>query len=214
MSLEIIPFVLGPLENNTYLIIDRATGSAAIIDPAIDSETVVSAAAAQNLAIGQVWLTHAHFDHFAGTKAALKALGQEIPTGIHPADLDLWRGKGGAVHFGFDVDLGPEPSVFFSDGQKLFLGESEFEVRHIPGHSRGHVVFYCQEAAVVLCGDVIFKRSIGRTDLPGGSFETLIEGIRRKILTLPDETSLLPGHGPATTVGEERRNNPFLKNYP
>ena len=211
MPLDILPFVLGPLENNTYLVSDRATGAAVIIDPADGSEAVVSVAAEKRLAVGQIWLTHAHFDHFSGVPAALAALGKEVPTGIHPADLDLWRAMGGAIRFGFEIELGPEPALFFADQQKLQVGESEFETRHIPGHSRGHVVFYCQTDAVVFCGDVIFERSIGRTDLPGGSYKTLVDGIRRKILTLPDETRLFPGHGPATSVGAERRNNPFLQ---
>ncbi len=95
-------------------------------------------------------------------------------------------------------------------GQLLELGENKFEVRHTPGHTTGHVVFYCQSEKLVFCGDLIFAGSVGRTDLPGGSYDTLIRSIRTHILSLPDETRLLSGHGPETTVGEERATNPFL----
>jgi glyoxylase-like metal-dependent hydrolase (beta-lactamase superfamily II) len=109
-----------------------------------------------------------------------------------------------------DIDPGPEPSIDLSQGQILRLGKTEFEVRHAPGHTPGHVMFYCESANVLFCGDVIFRTSIGRTDLPRGDHATLIDSIRTQVLTLPDDTRLLNGHGPETTVGFERANNPFL----
>lgn len=112
--------------------------------------------------------------------------------------------------FGMRIDPGPEPTVDLKHGMILRLGGNQFEVRHAPGHTRGHVILYCAEEKVVFCGDVIFQGSIGRTDLPGGDFNTLIQSIRTQILTLPDDTRLLSGHGPETTVGQERRFNPFL----
>ncbi|HEX7974308.1 MAG TPA: MBL fold metallo-hydrolase [Anaerolineales bacterium] len=109
------------------------------------------------------------------------------------------------------IDPGPEPTVDLAQGQVLHLGGSRLEVRHCPGHTPGHVVFYCEAEKVVFCGDVIFSGSIGRTDLAGGDYDILIDSIRTQILTLPDETRLLPGHGPETTVGMERAYNPFLQ---
>jgi len=118
--------------------------------------------------------------------------------------------QGGAPLFGMKIDPGPEPTVDLQHGQLLNLGEFQFEVRHTPGHTPGHVVFYCSQEAVVFCGDVIFQGSIGRTDLPGGDFSTLMNSINSEILALPDETRLLTGHGPETSVGIERQYNPFL----
>ncbi|MCK5428468.1 MAG: MBL fold metallo-hydrolase, partial [Anaerolineales bacterium] len=128
----------------------------------------------------------------------------------HPKDYPLYRMQGGAPLFGMKIDPGPEPTVDLQHGQILHLGNYQLEVRHAPGHTPGHVVFYCAEEAVMFCGDVIFQGSIGRTDLPGGDFNTLINSIRSEIFTLPDETRLLTGHGPETTVGIERQYNPFL----
>ncbi|HEY3343533.1 MAG TPA: MBL fold metallo-hydrolase [Anaerolineaceae bacterium] len=211
MPLEIVLFTLGPLENNTFLIADRATGSAALVDPSVDCEVAVREAARRGWDLQAIWLTHAHFDHFSGVREAIQAAGKPLPVGLHPKDLPLWRDKGGARLFGMDVDPGPEPTVFFTPGEDLLLGESRLDVRFIPGHTPGHVVFYSAPDKTVLCGDVIFAGSVGRTDLPGGNFDLLVTGIRREILSLPDDTRLLPGHGPATTVGEERRYNPYIK---
>jgi glyoxylase-like metal-dependent hydrolase (beta-lactamase superfamily II) len=129
---------------------------------------------------------------------------------LHSSDYSLWRFQGGAPLFGMQIDPGPEPTINLVHGQILFLGSNKFEVRHAPGHTQGHVMFYCLDEKVLFCGDVIFNGSIGRTDLPGGDFGILMESIHSQFLTLPDETRVLSGHGPETTVGKERRTNPFL----
>jgi hydroxyacylglutathione hydrolase len=211
MPLDIVMFTLGPLENNTFLVADRATGSAVLVDPAVDSEAAVREATRRGWDLQAIWLTHAHFDHFSGVREAIQAAGRPLPVALHPADLPLWRDKGGARLFGMDVDPGPEPTLFFTPGVDLALGESRLEVRFVPGHTPGHVVFYSAADKTVLCGDVIFAGSIGRTDLPGGDFDLLISGIGREIMSLPDDTRLLPGHGPGTTVGEERLYNPYIR---
>jgi hydroxyacylglutathione hydrolase len=208
--LETVTFVLGPVQTNAYLVADSETGEAAVIDPAWDGQNIVAAAQERNWKLTQVWVTHAHFDHMAGAAAVVKSVTPAPMVALHPADLALWQMQGGAPLFGMHIDPGPEPSVFLAPGQTLSLGKQLFEVRHAPGHTPGHVVFYCAQQEVVFCGDVIFAGSIGRTDLPGGNFNTLIDSIRTQILTLPDETRLLSGHGPETTVGEERCSNPFL----
>ncbi len=210
MSTTCIPFVLGPLENNTYLIVDSETNEAAIIDPSFESEIVLSEIKQQGWRLTQVWLTHAHFDHIAGVRTVAESVTPPLPVGLHPGDLILWKQSGGAPPFGIKIDRGPEPSILFTHGQRLQVGKSTFEVRHTPGHTRGHVVFVCHAAGFVLSGDLIFKGSVGRTDLPGGDSVKLINSIRSQILDLPPETRIFSGHGPETTVGEEIKTNPCL----
>jgi hydroxyacylglutathione hydrolase len=210
MGTTCIPFVLGPLENNTYLIVDTETNEAVVIDPSFESEIVLAEIRQQGWRLTQVWLTHAHFDHIAGVSIIAESTTQPLPVGLHPGDLILWKQYGGAPPFGVKIARGPEPSIFFSHGQQLQVGKTTFEVRHTPGHTRGHVVFVCHEAGFVLCGDLIFKGSVGRTDLAGGDTNKLMNSIRSQILTLPPETRLYSGHGPDTTVGEELKTNPYL----
>jgi glyoxylase-like metal-dependent hydrolase (beta-lactamase superfamily II) len=182
-----------------------------VIDPAWDGEEIAAAAVRLGWRVIAVWLTHAHFDHFAGSAALFDKLPQPVPVALHPDDQPLWRGDGLAGMFGLQgVDPGPEPTIPLAHGHRLWLGRHEVEVRHVPGHTPGHVVFVSHTARLAFCGDVIFQGSIGRTDLPGGDEVVLMESIRHEILSLPDDYHLYPGHGPATTVGEERVGNPFL----
>jgi hydroxyacylglutathione hydrolase len=208
--LEIIPLPLGPLMTNTYLIADPATGEAVVIDPAGDADVIAAEAAGRGWRIGSIWLTHAHFDHLAGSAALADQLSPPPPVALHPEDYPLWRAEGGAPAFGMHIDPGPEPTIDLVHGMTLYVGGNVLEVRHAPGHTRGHVIFYCAGAAVAFVGDVIFQGSIGRTDLPGGDYEALMSSIRSQVLTLPDETRLYAGHGPDTSVAAERRWNPFL----
>lgn len=197
---------------NAYLVADPDTGEAVVIDPADEGEVIVSKAENRGWHIGNIWLTHAHFDHLAGAGGVANNASSPLAVALHPEDYTLWRMQGGAPFFGMRIDdLGPEPTIDLHHGQILHLGGNRFEVRHAPGHTRGHVVFYCAEEGVVFCGDVVFYGSIGRTDLPGGDYQTLINSIKEQILTMPDETRLLNGHGPETTVGRERQFNPFLQ---
>lgn len=209
MPIEIVTLVLGPLENNTYLAADLATRQAVVIDPSFGSQAVLDEAAARGWQIQQIWLTHAHFDHIAGVGEICVAFQPPLKVGLHPLDLSLWEDKGHAEQFGVPIDPLPAPTLWFAHGQALTLGQEVFEVRYVPGHTRGHVAFY-HSSGVMLVGDLIFKNGVGRTDLPGGDFETLLTSINDQMLTLPDPTRLLPGHGPETTVGEERLYNPFL----
>ncbi len=203
----VLNYVLGPLENNTYLLADPDSREAALIDPSYEVEQALADARRRGLDIKTILLTHAHFDHIAGVTAVA---GNEVPIALHPADLELYRQRGGADLFDMPCEPGPEPSLLLRDGQTLRIGAVEVTVRHTPGHSPGHVIFVCAAAGVAFCGDLIFAGSVGRTDLPGASQTQLIDSIRRHVLTLPPETVLLPGHGPATNVGEERETNPFL----
>ena len=208
--LEIVSFELGPVLTNTYLVADTNTLESVVIDPASDGKMIVAEAEQRGWRITNIWLTHAHFDHLAGSAEVADNVNPPPPVALHPEDYPLWRMQGGAAYFGMRIDPGPEPSVELRSGQILHLGEYEFEVRYTPGHTAGHVVFYCASEKIVFCGDVIFQGSIGRTDLPGGDYQTLIDSIRSQILSLPDDVRLLSGHGPQTTVGQERQFNPFL----
>jgi len=208
--LSIVTLTLGPVETNAYLIADAETGEAAVIDPADRGELIVREAERRGWRIGNIWLTHAHFDHLAGAGGVADHSSPPPPVALHRADYPLWRMQGGAAFFGMRIDPGPEPTVELYHGQRLSLGKNRLEVRHAPGHTPGHVMFYCQEEEVLFCGDVIFQGSIGRTDLPGGDYATLLATIHAQVMTLPDATRLLTGHGPETSVGAERRSNPFL----
>jgi glyoxylase-like metal-dependent hydrolase (beta-lactamase superfamily II) len=208
--LEIITMVLGPVATNAYLVGETTTHEAVVVDPAWDGELIVEEAKRHAWHIQQLWLTHAHFDHIGGIDGIVKSLTSEPQIALHPLDLPLYSAQGGAAMFGMRIGKAPEPSLRLKHGQKLSLGKHIFEVRHCPGHTPGHVVFYCAIEKVMLCGDVIFWGSIGRTDLPGGDYDTLIYSIRTQIMTLPNDTRLLSGHGGESTVGVERRDNPFL----
>jgi len=196
---------------NTYIVADDNTGEAVVIDPADDGAQISGEITKQNWHLAGIWLTHAHFDHLGGAAELADLSSPPPPVALHPDDIPLWRIEGGAAFFGMKIDPGPEPTIELKNGQELHIGEYKFQVLHAPGHTRGHVMFYNRDEAILFCGDVIFQGSIGRTDLPGGDFDTLIDSIRRQVMALPDDTRLLSGHGPQTTVGQERIYNPFLR---
>ncbi|MBE9525025.1 MAG: MBL fold metallo-hydrolase [Chloroflexi bacterium] len=208
--LKIITFTLGPAFTNAYLLADTETGEAVVIDPAWDGHLILREADSQGWTIQALWYTHAHFDHFGGAAAIAAKCGSDLTVAMHPDDLPLWGTKGGAALFGLNMESGPKPNLDLDHEQVLTLGAYSFSVRFAPGHSLGHVIFYCAAEALLFSGDVVFQGSIGRTDLPGGSYDTLIHSIRKQVLTLPNETRILSGHGPETNVGNERKSNPFL----
>ncbi len=209
--LEIVTMVLGPVQTNAYLVGDVESKEAVVIDPAWDGEAILAEAAKHGWRIKQVWITHAHFDHIAGTGAVVRGCEPAPGVAVHPADDFLWRAQGGAPWFGMQIDPLPTPSTALAHGQVLRLGQVEFEVRHAPGHTPGHVIFYSSQAGLAFCGDVIFQGGIGRTDLPRGNYEALMTSIREQVFTLPEETRLLSGHGLETTVGIEKAYNPFFE---
>ncbi len=208
--LEVVQFCLGPVQTNAYLIADGETHDAAVIDPAWDGQLILQEAEGRRWRIAHLWYTHAHFDHIGGAAAIADNLNPLPLVALHPADHVLWRAEGGAPLFGFKIDPGPEPTIDLFQGQLLRLGEIELEVLHTPGHTPGHGIFYVAGAGLCFCGDLIFQRGVGRTDLPGGNWDELVQSVRAKVFSLPDETRLLSGHGPETTVGQERRQNPFV----
>lgn len=209
--LEVARFIQGPAQTNAYLVGERGGERAVVIDPAWDGAEILREAERRAWRVSDIWLTHAHFDHFGGAAALSEASAGLIPIALHPGDQPLWRAHGGAPFFAVEnFDPGPEPTIALEHGMHLHLGTHTFEVRFTPGHSPGHVVFVEAQAGIVFCGDLIFQSGIGRFDLPGGDGGTLLKSIHDHILDLPDAVRLLPGHGPETTVGAERRSNPFL----
>jgi hydroxyacylglutathione hydrolase len=212
IMLEVVSFTLGPVQTNAYLVADSETHDAAVVDPAWDGHVILTEARRRDWRIAHLWYTHAHFDHIGGAGAIADQLNPLPLVALHPNDHVLWRAEGGAPLFGFKIDPGPEPTIDLYQGQVLRLGRVEFEVRFTPGHTPGHCIFYVPASGVCFCGDLIFRESVGRTDLPGGDREVLVNSIETQVFTLPDETRLLSGHGPETTVGQEKKYNPFVGN--
>ena len=206
-SLEIVPIPNGQFAENCYLVYDPAHAETVLVDPGEEPERFLAEARRLGRTIGAIWITHAHVDHISGVAAVREQTG--APVHLHPDDLPLYENLAQqGLWFGLRLSAPPAPEVALRHGQRLRVGGVELEVRHTPGHSPGHVCFVAP--GVVLGGDVLFQGSIGRTDLPGGDYDTLIASIRRELLPLPDATVVHPGHGPATTIGRERRTNPFL----
>jgi glyoxylase-like metal-dependent hydrolase (beta-lactamase superfamily II) len=210
-GLTVVSRELGPAQTNAYLISDGLSGRAVAIDPAWDGAALAEEADRRGWRVTDIWLTHAHFDHFGGVAQLSDRAKAPLPVALHPEDYPLWKALGGAPWFGFpDFDPGPEPTIELAHKAILRAGRYEVEVRHAPGHTPGHVVFVVPQAKVAFVGDVIFESGVGRVDLPGGDWSTLLRSIQEQILSLPDETRLFTGHGPPTTVGQERATNPFL----
>ncbi len=201
-------FTAGSFAENGYLA-DCGDGGAVVVDPGAGAGEMLDVIEEEGLDVRAVLLTHAHLDHVEGVASVVEATG--APLYLHPEARDHYEAlPDQAASFGVSLDSPPPPDRDLEHGERLELGACAFEVRHAPGHAPGHVLFWAEEAGLAFTGDLVFRGSIGRTDLPGGDFRTLMESIREQLLTLPDETTLYTGHGPATTVGEERTGNPFL----
>jgi glyoxylase-like metal-dependent hydrolase (beta-lactamase superfamily II) len=198
----------GQFQENCYLVADPETGEAAMVDPGEDSDAFLAELDRRGWRLTAIWLTHAHLDHVVGVGAVHQATG--APIWLHPADRPLYQQMPQqGLWFGMRLPPPPPPQHELADGQQLRVGGVSFAVVETPGHSPGSVSLV--GPGVVLSGDALFAGSIGRTDLPGGDYPTLIRSIRDRLLTLPDDTVVLSGHGPETTIGRERATNPFLQ---
>jgi hydroxyacylglutathione hydrolase len=206
-NLEVVALPNGQFAQNCYLIADRRSREAVIIDPGEESARFLAEVAGRRWALQSIWLTHAHVDHIMGVGAVHRATG--APIHLHPLDRPLYDAlpRYGAW-VGMELEPPPAPQYGLEAGQVLRLGEFPFTVRFTPGHSPGSVAFVGQ--GLIFGGDVLFNGSIGRTDLPGGDTATLMATIQSEFLSLPDSTVVHSGHGPHTTIGVERMTNPFL----
>jgi hydroxyacylglutathione hydrolase len=208
MTLQVIQLPLGPVQTNCFIAADDETTDAIVIDPGWDARHILSVLNERRWQVRYVLLTHAHFDHIGAVAEIVEAT--QAPLAIHSLELPLLRHGGGASLFGLPIRPSPAPDVLLQPGQIIEVGNLRFEVLFVPGHTPGHVAFYEAQSQALFSGDVLFKASIGRTDLPGGDYPTLMLSIREVLLALPDETAVYPGHGPVTTIGAEKRSNPFL----
>lgn len=210
--IKIQTFVFNGFQENTYLLYDE-TNEAVIIDPGCYSSTeqteLIDFVTKNNLNVIKLLNTHCHIDHVLGNNFVCKKFNVDLY--IHELDLATLHATTEYGHlYGFNIDKSPEPTHFLNDGDKITFGNSTLDVLFTPGHAPGHVVFVNHEQKFVINGDVLFKGSIGRTDLPGGNHNTLIDSIKTKMFALPDDFIVHTGHGPTTTIGYEKKYNPFL----
>lgn len=204
---------VGQLGTNCYLIADRGTKEGAIIDPGGDVDRILDSV--DDLCIKYVINTHAHFDHTLGNGGVMQALSDHQETApelvAHSRAAPLLSAGGGAAVFGFRSVPSPTPDRFVKDGDVLVLGQLTLCILYTPGHSSGSISLYCAASKLLFVGDVLFRQGVGRTDLHGGDWAALMDSIRNRLFILPDETVVYPGHGPSTTIGEEKRMNPWIR---
>ena len=209
-SLTITPFALGQWMTNCYLVATDS-GAAWIIDAGFEPQAMLEHVRDQELRVEQVVLTHAHVDHIAGLAQVIGEVG-DVPILIHEAEKDfLIDASLNLSMYLAEPIVAPEPTRLLRHGETLRLGPHAFEVRHTPGHSPGGICLYQAGHQVALVGDTLFQNSIGRHDFPTSDFDALQRSIREQLYTLPDDTRVLPGHGGATTIGHEKRTNPFVR---
>lgn len=207
-ALRVIPILNGQFMQNCYLLAEDGAADAVIVDPGEAPALFLETAARHGLTIREIWLTHGHIDHVSGVGAIKAQTG--APIFLHPADVPLYRNLAQQARmFGLALDDPPPIDRELAHGDTLTLGGTTFAVRHTPGHSPGSVCFITP--GTVIGGDVLFQGSVGRTDLPGGDWEQLLRSIEDELFVLPDDTVVHPGHGPQTTIGAEKRTNPFLR---
>lgn len=201
-------------ETNAFILAEESGGQAVLVDAPPEPDAIGAILIQHDLTLAAVMLTHGHIDHTGGSGELARATGASVY--VHPDDdfltlhpVEQLRAMFGMIPPGvYDV---PEKFESLTDGERIRVAGLEFEVRHTPGHTPGHCCFYLEEDGALFSGDQLFAGSIGRTDLPGGSLLALMASMEEKVMVLPDNTRVLPGHGPETTIGRERRTNPFLQ---
>ena len=199
--------VVGPIQANCYILGCERTREAAVIDPGGDSDKILITLAKDKLRCVYIINTHGHFDHSAENRRLKKVTGSQLL--IHRADAPMiLHQEASGSSWGMNVDNSPPPDRYLKEGDIVTFGDISLKVLHTPGHSPGGISLFSDK--IVFVGDTLFAGSIGRTDLPGGDYESLIRNVREKIFPLGDDVVIYPGHGPKTTVGRERRSNPFF----
>ena len=204
---QVAMFTVGPLQENCYLLTDRDSGTAVLVDPGDEAELLLEAVEESGCTLKAIWLTHAHFDHVGAVAAIVRHT--EVPVLLHPLDRPLYdNASASAIRFGLTVETPPSRTTPLDEGDVVRCGSEEFKVWHVPGHAPGHVAFL--GAGLCISGDVLFAGSIGRTDLPLCDARAMHASLER-LSTLPPETQVLSGHGPVTTIAREAASNPFLR---
>ncbi|MFL5616562.1 MAG: MBL fold metallo-hydrolase [Gemmatimonadaceae bacterium] len=197
---------VGAFQENSYLVVDPETNRSVLVDPGAEADQLVAMVRSSASTLGAIWLTHAHIDHI-GAIAGVKRV-WNVPVYLHPADLPLYeRAAMQAAVYGLPFEQPPAPDRELAEGDVMSVGSLQFDVLHVPGHAPGHVAFVRQGS--MLGGDLLFAGSIGRTDLPLSNPDQMTESLER-VAALPEETIVYPGHGPTTSIGQERATNPFL----
>ncbi len=211
--LQVAAFTFNPFQENTYILFNEKK-ECWIVDPGMygaeEEQVLFDYINKHDLKPQQVINTHAHIDHIFGVDAVKQKF--NIPFGVHQLEQPvLANAKGSAMLFGFTFGAAPIPDFFIEENKILKLGDDELEIKLAPGHSPGSIVFHYPAGKWAIGGDVLFHGSIGRSDLPGGNYEVLLKSIADQLYTLPDDTVVYSGHGPATSIGQEKRTNPFIK---
>jgi hydroxyacylglutathione hydrolase len=210
IELEVRGVVVGLFRENCWIIGSRRRGEACVVDPGDEPETILSLAHDMGVRITRVVASHAHIDHILAARAIVEATG--APFLLHEHDLPIAEHMPTAARMWMNVDVppAPTPDAYPVDGDDLEVAGVTLKIIHTPGHTPGSLCLYAPEAGLLFSGDTLFRESIGRTDLPGGDFAQIRNSLTQRLLTLPDDTRVLPGHMQETTIGHERAHNPFL----
>ena len=209
MNLSVYLFTVGPLQENCYLLADEKTKKAIFVDPGDEADLLLGVLKEKGYGLVAILLTHAHFDHVGAVEDIVEALA--VPVYMHLADKVLYdNAAASAALWQIEIRQPTAKTTDLGDAQVLEFGDSKIECLFTPGHAPGHVAFYIESEKLLLSGDALFKGSIGRTDFPYANHEQLIKSIKEKLLVLPDDTNVYSGHGDGTTIGHEKKYNPFL----
>jgi hydroxyacylglutathione hydrolase len=208
MALKIVTVVVGPLQTNCYLAVWEETCEALVVDPGADPQRILRALRDGGWTARLIVDTHGHFDHASANSALKEATG--APIAIHALDAPALTEPFAFYGFRSERPVSPPADRYLADGEDVSLGGATLHVLHTPGHTPGGIALYDAAAGIVLCGDTLFRYSVGRSDLPGGDGELLLQSIRTRLFTLPGATVAYPGHGPRTTIGEEKVGNPYV----